>query len=432
MPKSMIACYLPEEVAEKIEIPGYEKDGDLHLTLVYLGDISLHIDFEGLTEALEEWAETRSPILGKLGDISRFPANENTDGMDVAYLPFISDQLTDFRESLLQVIAPFGLSDNSDFDYTPHITLGYLDPKSPTPEPEYQGIEIAFSCICLCVGELHAEFTLLGATSENESLEESGDDIQVEDTENAESSIGRLYVGNSAHKFNMIASTNKPRALYWGAPTPDDLSRINQITGRTWEASDWQVVPFLISDNLMWRDKGKWHPNVLSQMPKEMVSRPIIYDHVWEKTESAVGVIIDCFITISGMPPENFVRDNATNQKIARSEKYRSVCALGAFYGDKPEVLRGLQTKRQNDVSTGSNIWNYQVICPECSQEYGFDVDIRSVDDKGRWVCPHLPPDFPSDSELQSMSYIVYNGVYDGIELSLVTAGNLPAAGAIR
>jgi 2'-5' RNA ligase len=417
MAQAMIACYLSDQIAQELEIRGLEKGKDLHLTLAYLGDISSDAVIASLA-AIEEWAEICPPLNGITGNISRFPASERSDGMDVAYLPFQSNQIDELRESLLQAIAPFGLQHVSDFEYTPHITIGYISPDAPLPEVEYELLQLSFDCVYVCVDKLHTEFPLMGAIEEEEEEEKS-----------------RFFVGKVSANLKHLAPTaaNKVRSMYWGTPTPEDLARINLITMQEWEASDWEIVPFKMSDNLIWRSKGKWHPNVLAQMPLEMVCRPIIFDHNWYDSTPSVGLIVDAFLHVESVVPKYFARDKKANESILKKEKYQSVYALGAFHADMRPIINGLKSRRYNDVSTGSLIYEGKLICPHCSEDYGFDVDFRMVDEQGNWVCPHLPPEIgSSDTDLPVMEYIVYDGLYDGIELSLCLAGNLPLAGVVR
>lgn len=143
----MIAVYVPKEIA-KVMIAdsrlgdNAESPSDLHVTIAYLGT------FNPMTA--NRTADTLANILakldiramrGSLGGIGRFPGS-HIPGKDVVWCPVDLPGLIDARELILSAIGAAGFEQHSEHGYTPHVTLGYVDPDTATPHPlPERGIE---------------------------------------------------------------------------------------------------------------------------------------------------------------------------------------------------------------------------------------------------------------------------------------------------
>ena len=73
------------------------------------------------------------------------------------------------------------------------------------------------------------------------------------------------------------------------------------------------------------------------------------------------------------------------------------------------------------------------IICPHCSEEYGREVSFFEVDEYGAYVCPHeIPGGFEYKEDSLVADYAIWDGNFEGVELSLVVCGNLPGASVMR
>jgi hypothetical protein len=243
--------------------------------------------------------------------------------------------------------------------------------------------------------------------------------------------------------------SNMGISLNRGKPTPDQLDKINQMTGRDSKAEEWYVIPFKASDNLVSRSMRQWHGDVLNQMTDQLKGRPLIVDHNWDNVGDSVGHIFDCVMTNATSAPQS-VWDQPgkadLNRAIIAKEGYKAVYCLACVGSDMQNVIDGIESRRLNDCSTGGLLSNIQMLCPNCSDDKGREVSFTEKNKNGEYTCPHMIPsqysgmyssddDDPDVDDLGQTRYADYmtlNGVFDGIELSIVQAGNLPAASVVR
>lgn len=230
----------------------------------------------------------------------------------------------------------------------------------------------------------------------------------------------------------------KRKILYMGTPLPEDLESIKRVTGDdSWEPDEWFVVPFRASDNLVSRSYKVWHDNVLEQMPKQLIGKNLILNHDWEDVSSSIGIIFDGFMSYDE-PEQEIVSGNdreQSNSKIIQEKGYKCIYLLAAVHASKPQEIMDIKTGRINKCSTGSILSNVNVICPHCTEEYGREIGFFDTDENGNYICPHSLPGGqyykPEEEELVA-DYAIWDGSFEGVELSLVVCGNLPGASIIR
>lgn len=244
--------------------------------------------------------------------------------------------------------------------------------------------------------------------------------------------------------LTMYSSTESPSLPKMGMPDASNLAKINSFLDYESKPEEWQVIPFKASDNLVSRSIRKWNDNVLNQMVTELKGRPLLIDHNWEEVEDSVGFIYDTFITQSSSCDEliwNQPGKAEKNKQIIAREGYKAVYCLAAISADMQTVIQGIKVRRLNDCSTGGYLSQMKMICPNCTSEKGRTVTFTEVDKNDEYVCPHLIPsqysemyDTSHEAEYQSYmaDYLELDGLFDGIELSIVQAGNLPAASVCR
>lgn len=227
--------------------------------------------------------------------------------------------------------------------------------------------------------------------------------------------------------------------LHMGEPTAQQLAKINQYTGETWEASDWFVCAWHASDNLVDRSRERWHLNILQQMAVGQPGRVLMTDHNQRQVNAAVGFAFETALILEDNPDEAIVNTLYAeyNKEIVEEMGLVRLIVWTAISADSPAV-EGLRRRSLDNCSTGGIVANWKEYCPNCSRDKGYEVGFWDVDKEGRYVCPHLPP-YPmlvawlgDDPEVEFADYIINDGNYDAIELSIVNAGCLPAAKVMR
>jgi len=234
----------------------------------------------------------------------------------------------------------------------------------------------------------------------------------------------------------LLAPSKGKRLLYMGEPMPDDLERIKKITNNyDWEATEWYVVPFRASDNLVNRSQRVWHPNVLEQMPNQFIGRPLLKDHSWYSVDESIGIIFDSFIA-DDVATEEIINSGdrgLLNKKIISSQGYKSVYVMVAIHASMPVEINAIATMRFDKCSTGGILSDMDMYCPNCSEIHGREVSFFEQDERGKYICPHeMPGGYGYEENSLVADYIILDGIFDAIELSVCVSGNLPAAGVVR
>lgn len=124
---AMVAIRIPLPIAQQIAIKGGERAADLHVTLVYLGDVAA-IEPKKLDElrmGLKRVAHDTAPLTGRIQGYGRF---NPTDDEDVIWVGYDSPDLPDLRHKVLQACRDAAIEPQGDHGFTPHITLAYVEP----------------------------------------------------------------------------------------------------------------------------------------------------------------------------------------------------------------------------------------------------------------------------------------------------------------
>jgi hypothetical protein len=222
-------------------------------------------------------------------------------------------------------------------------------------------------------------------------------------------------------------------------PNESQLKKINELIGWESEVSDWMLVNFRASDNLINRSLRKWSLNVLELMRVKCTENPLLIDHEWDNSDASCGFIIDSQLVRNYEAPKNQkLGYEEINQKIIDKEGYVSLILTAAIKSDLP-IAESLKHRSLDSCSTGGEIDSVRIICPHCSEEHGREVTFTETDKLGNFICPHLIPnawamyyDSEEDSEYPIADYIELDGNYENLELSICNIGNLPNAKVIR
>lgn len=164
-PRVMVAWALdPGTAASLAERVGGAIDDNPHLTLAYLGRLN-EIDEEALASArlgLKALAAAHPALTGTIGGIGRFSASDTSEGRDVVYASADVPGLSRLRGWVAKLLEEAGCPARSDHDFTPHITIQYVEPVEPTPLRRLEPFPVTVDRIWLVIEDDREPFDLMG------------------------------------------------------------------------------------------------------------------------------------------------------------------------------------------------------------------------------------------------------------------------------
>lgn len=131
-----VGYWLPEDVAAQIAIPGGEAPEDLHMTMVYIkGPLMLADAAERVQSVVQTFSMTRQAIEIKINGAARFEGGSHNDYQDVIYAVVSSPDVQTMRFDLCYELSKVGIDvfSTGDWEYTPHITLAYIERDADMP-----------------------------------------------------------------------------------------------------------------------------------------------------------------------------------------------------------------------------------------------------------------------------------------------------------
>lgn len=149
----MIALYPPADAAERLAVQGGLAPGDMHLTVAYTGDAA-DADASTLTRVAQSLA-ARSPVTGAISGHARFTGG--SDG-DVIVALVDSPAVDQLRRDAEAALAGQGIALPSEHGFTPHITIGYLDPADPDPVGRIPAFPVTFGAVTATHGDQRASY----------------------------------------------------------------------------------------------------------------------------------------------------------------------------------------------------------------------------------------------------------------------------------
>lgn len=149
----MVAWMLPEYLADRLRVEGGEQD--LHVTLAYLGkldDLSLEQQ-RLLVGVVSEVVQEQEVLYGILAGTDTFEATDSSDGKTPWFAQVNIPGLAEFRQRLADALVEAGLPIDVEThpDYTPHVTLAYLEDEAP-PKVDLSPIAVDVDRITVCLG----------------------------------------------------------------------------------------------------------------------------------------------------------------------------------------------------------------------------------------------------------------------------------------
>jgi 2'-5' RNA ligase len=128
---TMVALMLPRDVASKIAVDGGVPVDDMHITVLFNGELD-DPAFADLVSKVKEFGAgwSTGPLKGSIGGIGTFPADPNSDNGAPWWVPVDVPGLNTMYEQLS------GLAGHaSEHGYTPHSTLTYVKDGETPPSP---------------------------------------------------------------------------------------------------------------------------------------------------------------------------------------------------------------------------------------------------------------------------------------------------------
>jgi 2'-5' RNA ligase len=136
---------------------------DLHVTLAYLGRAD-ELGLGTLAEAAviaSEVAQWWQPLYGQTAGVGAFHAGD--DGIPVWSAVDVPG-LSDLRSALVAALEARGVPVSRAHDFTPHMTLAYVDALDDVPD--VPALPLTFDNLCLVVGEGESAFAFGDAISD--------------------------------------------------------------------------------------------------------------------------------------------------------------------------------------------------------------------------------------------------------------------------
>jgi len=120
---------------------------DFHVTVVYLGKDVDDDTFAAVCErARQAAALVPGPLEGTVSGVGAFPPSDSSDGKVPAWAAVAIPGAEVLRNALAD------LSASEHKDWTPHVTLAYLDPGDPLPAP-LEPVPVTFACLSVHRGD---------------------------------------------------------------------------------------------------------------------------------------------------------------------------------------------------------------------------------------------------------------------------------------
>lgn len=204
-------------MAEDFALDGGETPEDMHMTVVYVPNVSLD-DTAHALKVVEQYAKQSAPLTGEISGVGRFYASGTSDGMDVIYASFDGPTLPAFRQGLIDRLSAVGVVPSTAHGYSPHITLAYIDQETSAEMTHSNSIPVTFESIQLRVGdEVVGEFPMKGETPVQKSFDIP---IQVHKMDEDEHLVFGWLSVSEDERGNLIVDAHDDII------TPDDLEQM--------------------------------------------------------------------------------------------------------------------------------------------------------------------------------------------------------------
>ena len=150
---AMVAVYPTPEEAGAIVPAGGNPAETMHVTMVFLGDVT-KIDMKAAARAVGSVSGSTAPLSGVIGGVGLFAAGE--DGFPQLAIPSVTG-LAKLRADLVAALADEGIVSPSEHDWVPHMTLSYID-EPELPDLSVLGSPLTFDQLSLVENDVRKDF----------------------------------------------------------------------------------------------------------------------------------------------------------------------------------------------------------------------------------------------------------------------------------
>lgn len=152
---AMIALYPTQEEADAIAVENGADPATLHVTMVFLGDVS-GVDMKAAARAVGSVSGSTAPLSGSIGGVGVFAGGP--DGFPQIALPDVVG-LAKMRTDLIDKLAEENITTPSEHDWVPHLTLDYVE-EAELPDLSVLGSSLTFDQLSLVVANQRKDFPL--------------------------------------------------------------------------------------------------------------------------------------------------------------------------------------------------------------------------------------------------------------------------------
>lgn len=146
-PGGIITFPVSAEMAKSFDLGGYEDSERLHITLAYVkyNDIP-HEEWKNhMLDIIEE--HEAPPMKGRITNLHVFEEAENPEGINVLVALINIPGLKEWQKSLVEKIVERGFEIQDENEFTPHLTLDFIENKADIPQFTIQPQEITFPSV---------------------------------------------------------------------------------------------------------------------------------------------------------------------------------------------------------------------------------------------------------------------------------------------
>lgn len=136
-----------------------EKAEDLHITLAYCGKAPDMTDAQiaRIIDAADVLSQEFPPFVVTLSGVGRF----DKDDKSVIWADVVSDQIHQMNARAKELLAERGIEADASYgDYTPHMTLAYLEAGAESPTGDFPDTPVLFRNLTISVAGRQAQLPL--------------------------------------------------------------------------------------------------------------------------------------------------------------------------------------------------------------------------------------------------------------------------------
>lgn len=154
----MIGWFQPDtDWGTSFKVDGGEQDS--HISFVYLGEVD-DMDVEDQRALIGITAEVCQRHTQMFGVVEGSQTFDLPDGTHAWVANVDVPELAEFRADLVSSLAGAGVMVNNDYEFTPHLTLAYLDADQTAPAVDVAKTGICIDKVTVAIAGLHFELGL--------------------------------------------------------------------------------------------------------------------------------------------------------------------------------------------------------------------------------------------------------------------------------